>query len=198
MSVAEAREALREMVRLAREAGLGVRAGLQCVWGCGSDGPTPHATVRAIAEEVLAMGVDQLSLADSTGEATPVTVARVLEAVRPLAREAGSALVLHLHDTWGAGLANVVEALRWDVTHFDTAFGGMGGCPFIPGATGNIPTEDTALLLHSMGVQTGIDAGGVAAVTRRLEALLGHSFSGRAYSLLASGEAAVPSEAAPS
>ena len=185
LSGAEAHEALREMVRLGREAGLGVRAGLQCVWGCGADGPTPPEAVYAMAASVLEMGVDQLSLADSTGEANPATVARVLERVRPLARAAGTDLVLHLHDTRGAGLANVVEALRWEVTHFDTAFGGMGGCPFIPGATGNIPTEDTALLLRGLGVRTGVDAAGVAAVTRRLEARLGHGFSGRTYALLA-------------
>ncbi len=185
MSVAESRDALREMVRLARQAGLGIRAGLQCVWGCGADGPTPAARVRELAETVLGLGVDQLSLADSTGEANPATVARMLDALRPLADEAGADLVLHLHDTRGAGLANVVEALRWGVTRFDTAIGGMGGCPFIPGATGNIPTEDTALLLHGMGVRTGLDVARVAAVTRSLEARLGHAFSGRTYSLLA-------------
>ena len=193
VSVAQAQEAMREMVRLARDAGLGVRAGLQCAWGCGADGPTPQARVCDLAAALLDMGVDHLSLADSTGQANPATLARVLDAVRPLAEAASATLVLHLHDTWGAGLANVVEALCQGVTHFDTAFGGMGGCPFIEGATGNVPTEDTAVLLDGLGVRTGVDAAAVAAVTRRLEARLGHSFSGRTYALLASE--AVPASA---
>ena len=185
MSTAEAMTAMGEMVRLGREGGLAVRAGLQCVWGCGADGPTPPARVRQFAENVLKMGVDGLSLADSTGEANPASIARILETLAPLAESAGADLVLHLHDTRGAGLANVVEALRWGVAHFDTAFGGTGGCPFIPGATGNIPTEDTVLLLDGLAVQTGIDAAAVAAVSRRMESWVGHPFSGRTYSLLA-------------
>ena len=113
-----------------------------------------------------------------------MSVERVLEEVVPLADAAGVPVVLHLHDTRGAGLANVVAALRLGVTHFDTALGGMGGCPFIPGATGNIPTEDTAALLGGMGVATGIDTAAVAAVSRRLADHLGHGFSGRMYSIL--------------
>ena len=183
-TLGEARAALVGMVRQGRAAGLQVRAGLQCVWGCGADGPTPLDRVREMAAEVLDAGADALSLADSTGEANPVTIERVLSEVVPLAEAAGAPVVLHLHDTRGAGLANVAAALRLGVTHFDTALGGMGGCPFIPGATGNIPTEDTAALLGGMGVQTGVDAEAVAAVTRRLERHLGHPFSGRLYSIL--------------
>ena len=185
MDVPAAQAALAEMVALARDAGLEVRAGLQCVWGAGADGPTDPALVGRMVRDTLALGVDQLSLADSTGQATPLAVARMLARVQPLAADAGVPVVLHLHDTWGAGLANVAEALRAGVTHFDVAFGGMGGCPFIPGATGNIPTEDTARMLAGLGVETGVDAAAVAAVSRRVEALLGHGFSGRAYRLLA-------------
>lgn len=182
-SLAEARAMLADMIRVGREAGLEVRAGLQCVWGCGADGATSLDRVRQQAEELLAEGVDQLSLADSTGEATPVSLERVLDVVAPLAEAAGVPVALHLHDTRGAGLANVATALRLGVTHFDTAFGGMGGCPFIPGATGNIPTEDTAAMLHGMGIETGIDIAAVAIVSRRLEQHVGHSLSGRVYSL---------------
>ena len=185
MDVGGARASMREMIRLGKDAGLEVRAGLQCVWGCGADGSTSPARVVEMANEILDAGADQLSLADSTGQANPVTLGRMLEAIVPLATSAGVPVVLHLHDTRGAGLANVVEGLRHGVTHFDTALGGMGGCPFIPGATGNIPTEDTASLLNGMGVSTGIDVAAVAAVSRQLEAFLGHSFSGRTYALLA-------------
>jgi hydroxymethylglutaryl-CoA lyase len=136
-----------------------------------------------MAREVLDEGVDLLSLADSTGEADPVRVARLLDRVLPLAGPVP--LVLHLHDTRGMALPNIVAALQLGVTRFDTALGGMGGCPFIPGATGNVATEDTAHLLARMGVETGIDVAAVAALTRRLEAFLGRSFSGRVYPLLA-------------
>ncbi|MEO0559353.1 MAG: hydroxymethylglutaryl-CoA lyase [Bacteroidota bacterium] len=190
MDVDGARSSMREMIRRGKEAGLQVRAGLQCVWGCGADGSTSPARVVEMATEILDAGADQLSLADSTGQANPVTLARMLEAVQPLASSAGVPVVLHLHDTRGAGLANVVEGLRHGVTHFDTALGGMGGCPFIAGATGNIPTEDTAAMLEGMGVSTGIDVAAVAAVSRQLEAILGHGFSGRTYSLLADPVAA--------
>ena len=185
MDVAAAQQDLGRMVAASRAAGLEVRAGLQCVWGAGADGPTLEDHVVGMVRDTLALGVDQLSLADSTGQATPLTVARMLDRVRPLAEAAGVPVVLHLHDTWGAGLANVTEALRQGVTHFDVALGGTGGCPFIPGATGNIPTEDTARLLEGLGVQTGVDAAAVARLSRRLEAVLGHGFSGRAWSLLA-------------
>lgn len=185
MNVEDARSSMREMIQLGQEAGLQVRAGLQCVWGCGADGSTAPGRVLEMAAEILDAGADQLSLADSTGQANPVTLARMLDAVLPLANSAKVPVVLHLHDTRGAGLANVVEGLRHGVTHFDTALGGMGGCPFIPGATGNIPTEDTAAMLAGMGVETGIDPAAVAAVSRQLEAFLGHPFSGRTYSILA-------------
>ncbi|GAB5537217.1 MAG: hydroxymethylglutaryl-CoA lyase [Rubricoccaceae bacterium] len=185
MDVDGARSSMREMIRLGKEVGLEVRAGLQCVWGCGADGSTSPARVAEMAAEILDAGADQLSLADSTGQANPVTLARMLDAVMPLASAANVPVVLHLHDTRGAGLANVVEGLRHGVMHFDTALGGMGGCPFIAGATGNIPTEDTAAMLEGMGVSTGIDVAAVAAVSRQLEAVLGHGFSGRTYALLA-------------
>ena len=184
-SVADAVASMRDMIQAARASGLAVRAGLSCVWGCGADGPEDAAAVLRIASAILDQGVDQLSLADSTGQATPTSIARQLETLLPLAEAAGTDLVLHLHDTRGAGLANVVEALRWGVTRFDTAFGGLGGCPFIPGATGNIPTEDTALLLEGMGVETGIDVAAVASVSRQLEAFLEHELAGQVYSLLA-------------
>ena len=185
MDVRAAQRDLARMVATSREAGLEVRAGLQCVWGAGDDGPTSPDRVLKMVRETLMLGVDQLSLADSTGQATPLSVARMLERIRPLADAAGVPVVLHLHDTWGAGLANVTEALRQGVTHFDVALGGTGGCPFIPGATGNIPTEDTARLLDGLGVATGVDATAVARLSRRLEAVLGHGFSGKAWALLA-------------
>jgi len=99
-------------------------------------------------------------------------------------------LVLHLHDTRGTGLANLTAALECGVNWFDTALAGLGGCPFIPGATGNIATEDTLYLLHSMGIETGIDLAGVAACSQRLEQFLGRPLPGKMYRL---ADQAVPS-----
>jgi hydroxymethylglutaryl-CoA lyase len=119
----------------------------------------------------MKMGVDELSLSDSAGLGNPQQIRRTVQEVLPLA---GSVpVVLHLHDTRGQGLANLLSALKSGVTRFDTSFGGLGGCPFIQTATGNIPTEDTAHMLHEMGIQTGVDIAKVAAVSREMEAFLG-------------------------
>jgi hydroxymethylglutaryl-CoA lyase len=120
-------------------------------------------------------------LADTTGMAHPRAVAALLQAVLPLA--APAPVALHLHDTRGMGLANVCAALACGVTHFDTAFGGMGGCPFVPGAAGNIATEDTAHMLHAMEIATGIDLRKVALCSNRLADYLGKPLPGKLYKL---------------
>lgn len=177
MSLTEAVEHMREMIAEARQQGLMVRAGLQCVFGCAYEGPVPVDRVLRMAEGILASGVSAISLADSTGMATPLQIQEVLQQIHSLS--GGTPVVLHLHDTRGLGLPNVMTALQWGVTHFDSALAGMGGCPFIPGATGNIATEDTVYLLQSLGVQTGIDIGKVAACSRRLEEFLKKRFPGK-------------------
>jgi hydroxymethylglutaryl-CoA lyase len=171
------------MLRRAREAGIQAQFGLQTVFGYATPGDTPLEQVRAMIRPVLDLGIESLSLADSTGLANPVMLRERVQAVQDLTGDLP--LVLHLHDTRGLGQANVVAALDCGITRFDTAFGGMGGCPFIPGATGNIATEDTAYLLEQMGVITGIDVAKVAAVSARMEAFLGKTFSGKLHRLLA-------------
>lgn len=169
---------LRAMVSLARSRGLRVRAGVQCAFGCAYEGPIAPDRVIALLTALAALEVDELSLADSTGMADPAAIEKMLALALPIAQ--GAPFTLHLHDTRGNGLANVLAALRRGVTRFDTAFGGMGGCPFIPGATGNIATEATATRLDAMGVATGIDVAAVAAVWGRMAAILGRSPSGEA------------------
>ena len=178
----EARAALREMVEGARSAGLQVRAGLQCVFGCAYEGRIPEGRVCEMVEEVLSFGVDALSLADSTGMAHPRQVARLMRALVPVAGQVP--IVLHLHDTRGLGIANLMAAFDCGVTRFDTAIGGMGGCPFIPGAAGNIATEDVCALAEAMGIGTGVDIEAVARWTRRLEEHLGRRFPGKLHRLL--------------
>jgi hydroxymethylglutaryl-CoA lyase len=181
-SLAEARGRFAEMVRLGKQRGLAVRGGLQCVFGCRFEGRIDPQVVYDIVAEQLDQGVDEIALADSTGMADPRAIAEICSRVIALA--GGKTVVLHLHDTEGKGLANALAALAVGITHFDTAFGGMGGCPFIKGATGNIATEDFVCMLSRMGIATGIDVDRIAAVSRELEAFFEKSFSGKMHRLL--------------
>jgi hydroxymethylglutaryl-CoA lyase len=181
MSVSEARQQAREMIRVALAAGCTVRAGIQVVFGYRTPGDVPLARVVEIAREFASAGVESVSLADSTGMADPATMERTVAAVRDAID--GTPIVLHLHDTRGMGLANVVAGMRQGVTRFDTSLGGMGGCPFIAGATGNIPTDDVAHMLEQMGIRTGVDHRAVARLALRLEAFLGRRFDGKVHSL---------------
>jgi hydroxymethylglutaryl-CoA lyase len=190
LSLEAARAEATHMITDAHAAGRQVRFSLQVAFGHHAPGDVPLATVAALAAEFAAQGVSSVALADSTGLADPRAIARAITAVRAVIGQVP--LVLHLHDTRGTGLANVVEALRHGVTHFDTSVGGMGGCPFIDGATGNIATEDTAWLLHRLGVTTGIDLDAVSAVARELERLLGRRLDGKLHALPPMGAAAVP------
>ncbi|MEJ2288501.1 MAG: hydroxymethylglutaryl-CoA lyase [Deinococcales bacterium] len=190
MPLDEAEAHVLETVRLARRLGLEVRGGIQCVFGClGEPGPA-RERLRRMAEHLVDAGVEELALADSAGNATPVQVEATLEALGDVASRVP--LILHLHDTRGAGLANLVTALQGGVRRFDTAFGGLGGCPFIPGAAGNIATEDTAHLLHGMGVQTGVDVEAVAAVSARAEEALAVALPSRLYGLWKRGRESAP------
>jgi hydroxymethylglutaryl-CoA lyase len=181
MSVSEARRQAREMIRVALAAGCTVRAGLQVVFGYRTPGDVPLARVVEMAREFASAGVESVSLADSTGMADPATMERTVAAVRDAID--GTPIVLHLHDTRGMGLANVVAGMRQGVTRFDTSLGGMGGCPFIAGATGNIPTDDVAHMLEQMGIRTGVDHRAVSRLALRLEAFLGRRFDGKVHSL---------------
>jgi hydroxymethylglutaryl-CoA lyase len=182
VSLEEAQSRYAEMVRTAKSAGMTVRGGLQCAFGCRFEGRIDPSTVRELATQHLDLGVDELALADSTGMADPRSLQ---DLVGPIVEEARDRpVILHLHDTEGKGLANAAAALEVGVRIFDTAFGGMGGCPFIAGATGNIATEDLVTMLHQMGVDTGIDVRAVAAISRDLESFLGHRLPGSMHRVL--------------
>ncbi len=188
MTVADAIEQAEAMIRLARAHGMEAQLGFQTVFGYAAPGDTPLDTVLDMARRFADLGLESLSLADSTGMANPAMIEERVQAVQSVIGDLP--LVLHLHDTRGLGLANVVAALGCGVTRFDTSLAGMGGCPFIPGATGNISTEDTVYLLDALGVETGIRLDAVAAVSRRVEDFLGKRFSGKMHRL-ARREAAV-------
>ncbi|MEN8244623.1 MAG: hydroxymethylglutaryl-CoA lyase [Thermodesulfobacteriota bacterium] len=182
-SLKEAGERIKAMVRLGKQLGLVLRGGLQCVFGCRYEGRIQKDVVLDMIKAQLDLGVDELTLADSTGMAHP-------ESIRDIAGEAVELaghlpVYLHLHDTEGKGLANVFAGMAAGISHFETTLGGMGGCPFIKGASGNVSTEDLVCMLHQMGIDTGIDVRRLAMATRELEAFLGKTFSGKMHTLLA-------------
>jgi hydroxymethylglutaryl-CoA lyase len=182
-SLAEARAGLAETIRLGKEAGLRIRGGVQCAFGCRFQGFVDPETVLDLVREQIDLGVDELALADSTGMADPLSLGRLAGRVVELAGE--KPVWLHLHDTEGRGLANALAAIQAGVTRFDTAFGGFGGCPFIKGASGNISTEDLAVMLHKMGIRTGVEVEKVGAVSREMEEFFGLKADGKIHRLLA-------------
>jgi len=152
-------------------------AGLSTVFGCVYEGAVDEGAVCRLASALAEAGADDVSLADTTGSAHPLQVRRVVAAVKA---EIGDTLTaLHLHDTRGLGLANVLAGLDAGIRAFDAALGGLGGCPFAPGALGNIVTEDLVYMLEAMGLRTGIDLDRLIAARRDLAAALpGERFVG--------------------
>lgn len=133
-----------------------IEGGLSTVWGCTIAGPVPVSEVLRLAVALVEAGVDEVGLADTTGMADPASIRRVFAATRA---EIGAVKLggAHLHNTRGLGLANALAALNAGVTTLDSSLGGLGGCPFAPGASGNIVTEDLVYMLQEMGLETGID-----------------------------------------
>ena len=190
MTVDEAAAQAEDMVRYAHAHDMAPQMGFQTVFGYQAPGDTPLSQVVEMSRHFAEMGVESISLADSTGMANPRMMAERVEAVQ--AAIGDTPLVLHLHDTRGLGLANVYAALQCGVDRFDTSLAGMGGCPFIEGATGNIATEDTVYLLDGLGVETGIVLEEVAEVSRDLESLLEKTFPGKMHHLVARDDATAP------
>lgn len=181
VSLSDAMDNFKGMVEKAHEFDLTVRAGIQCAFGYYEPDVTQDI-VLDIAKKHLALGIDSLGIADSTGMANPKQIKEMLTALKPIVGDIP--IILHLHDTRGMGLANVIAAIEAGCTQFDTAFGGMGGCNFIPEALGNIATEDTVNMLHAMGYQTGVDIARVAGVSQDLQRLIGEQLPGKMYKLV--------------
>jgi len=145
-----------EAARIAKAGGVHFAVGLSTAFGCTIEGAVPEDQVVRLAEAAVAAGAEELSLSDTTGYADPAQVRRLVRRVRA-AVGAERLTTLHLHNTRGLGLANVVAGLEEGITTFDASLGGLGGCPFAPGASGNLVTEDLVLMLNAMGLKTGID-----------------------------------------
>jgi hydroxymethylglutaryl-CoA lyase len=165
-----AQEALKEMITLIAEAvaaGVGVRAGLQCCFGCVYEGHIDEDAVLAAATQMATAGAGEINLADTTGMANPRQIESLCRKVAESLPEVS--IILHLHDTRGLGMANLIAAYDIGIRYFDVCTGGLGGCPFVKGAAGNVPTEDAVYALESLGGHTGIDLNKLIAVTEMLE-----------------------------
>lgn len=178
MSIAETLKQIRLSIERIRQEPrpLRVVVGISVAFGCPFEGDVPDSRILQIAGRLVEIGADEVSLNDSTGMGNPRQVERIVALVREL--HPNLPLSLHLHNTRGTGLANLVAALRQGVSRFDASIGGLGGCPFAPFATGNIATEDTVHMLHEMGIETGIDLDKLLEVTALAQRIVQHPLPG--------------------
>jgi hydroxymethylglutaryl-CoA lyase len=176
-TVEESFRELEALVPAARARGLRVRGYVSTVWGCPYEGRIDPERAAAVAERLLALGCDQLSLGDTIGVGTPGETRRVVE--RLLRTTAPHRLALHMHDTRGTALANVLAGLEAGITTFDASIGGLGGCPYAPGASGNLATEDLVYMLRGMGYETGIDFEKLIAAGALAQRLVGRRLPGK-------------------
>jgi len=172
MTRAQSFDALSEVAALARGAGVAVNISLSCAFGCPMEGDVPESVVLDWVQRFVGLGARGVSLCDTTGMAHPGLVSALTQAVR--ARWPATELTLHFHNTRGMGLANVLAAIAAGADRFDASLGGLGGCPYAPGATGNVCSEEIVHALELMGYDSGVDLVKLLEASRRLPALIGH------------------------
>jgi hydroxymethylglutaryl-CoA lyase len=177
-SVDESVAAAAELTTLAHDANTPVEAIVSTAFGCPYEGDVPEARVATVAARLLDGGADRLSFGDTTGMATPARVQTLLDALEAVGI-APTGISLHFHNTRGTGLANVVTALGRGVVRFDASIGGLGGCPYAPGATGNIVTEDLVHMLDDMGVATGVDLDALIGCAHLAQDIVGRELPGQ-------------------
>src|SRR2546427_4115573 len=180
-TIAESIAHFRPVVALAQQEKVTVRGYISTVFGCPYEGKVEPRQALNVAQALLEMGIDELSLGDTIGVATPNQVVDVIsllvdEGAIPIAQ-----LAVHFHDTRGTALANVLMALQSGISIIDASAGGLGGCPYAPGAAGNLATEDLLYMLHGMGISTGVNLEKVVAATRFIAPLLGHALTSKYY-----------------
>jgi len=178
-STAEAVGAVGEIARLAHDAGGSLEVIIATAWDCPFDGRTPVARTVDVARAAVTAGADQLCLGDTIGTTTPLRVVQLLDAVRRACP--GTPVGVHFHDTRGTGQANALAAIQAGVTQLDSSIGGLGGCPFAPGASGNIATEELVYMLEESGVRTGLDLDALLAAARVAEHAVGHELPSSLY-----------------
>jgi hydroxymethylglutaryl-CoA lyase len=177
MSTQRALEITRDLVSQAKRDGVRTRVYLITAWVCPFEGPVPPQKTVAYAEKIWDLGIDELALGDTIGHAQPLQVGRLVEQVGK--RTDMSKLAVHLHDTQALGLANATTALQAGVRIFDSSVGGLGGCPFAPGAAGNLATEDLVFMAYKMGLGTGVDFDALWNVVFAAEEMVDHPVGGR-------------------
>jgi hydroxymethylglutaryl-CoA lyase len=178
-SVAETLAAFETTIGPARELGMRVRGYVSTVWGCPYEGHVPPARALSIARTLLEMGCYQISLGDTIGVGTPRQTARILEQM--FGEIEPSRIAMHMHDTRGTALANVLVGLEMGIRDFDASVGGMGGCPYAPGAAGNLATEDLVFMLDGMGIETGIDLERLVEAGKVAESVVGRTLPGKVH-----------------
>lgn len=183
-TIAESIERFAPVVARAKAEHLRVRGYISTCFGCPYEGAVAVDAVLSVAQRLIDLGVDELSIGDTIGVATPNQVTDLC--ARLLATLEASRLAMHFHDTRGTALANVLAALQSGVAIIDSAAGGFGGCPYAPGAAGNLATEDLLYMLHGMGIETGVSLEGIVAATSLVAAMLDHMPSSK-YFIAATG-----------
>lgn len=165
------------MAKLAKSAGIAINGTISTSFGCPFEGQVDEARVMMFAEKYLALGFDQLTFADTTGMANPAQVERMMK--QAISRFPSANITLHFHNTRGMGLANVIAGIHAGVKSFDASIAGLGGCPFAPGASGNICTEDLVNMLNDMGISSGVDLDKLLAAAVKIGHIVGHEVPGQ-------------------
>ncbi|HET8578415.1 MAG TPA: hydroxymethylglutaryl-CoA lyase [Methylomirabilota bacterium] len=177
MTIAESLQKLRAVAEVAQRARVPVGAGISCSFGCPFEGDVPVTQLESVVARLVDLGAKGIGLADTTGMANPAQVSRVLERLVP--RFPGIEWTLHTHDTRAMAIPNILAAMEAGVTNFDGSIGGLGGCPFAPGASGNVCTEDLIHCLHAMGVETGVNLDALIETSRRVQDIVGRALPGQ-------------------
>lgn len=177
MTRAQSFASLAQAVATAQAAGVAVNVSLSCVFGCPMEGDVAESEVFGWVQRFADLGVGGITLCDTTGMAHPAQVAMLVAAAR--ARWPDLVFTLHFHNTRGMGLANVLAAIGAGADRFDASLGGLGGCPYAPGASGNVCSEEVVHALELMGYDTGVDLAALLAAARRLPELIGHDIPGQ-------------------
>jgi len=188
-TIAESLANFRPVVALAQRERIAVRGYISTVFGCPYEGSVDPEKVLTVAQALLEMGIDELSLGDTIGVATPDQVVEVVSLLLEKGTIPIERLAVHFHDTRGTALANILMSLQLGISIVDASAGGLGGCPYAPGAAGNLATEDLLYMLHGMGIKTGVNLEKVVAATRFIAPLLGHAPTSKYYQAEACSQA---------
>jgi len=180
MTIDESIETFRDVVRNAKENAIWVRGYVSTAFGSPFGDVVRPEMVVDVSRKLLDMGCDEISIGDTIGVGVPSQVDELVPAL--LAQDVPlEKIAFHFHDTRGTALANVYAALQHGIAIFDSSSGGLGGCPYAPGATGNLGTEDLLYMLHGMGIDTGVDLARVRAASRFIAGILGHELTSKAF-----------------